>query len=530
MHSKHIPFTQLQPQTLPPLIEMLVKGDAALDPFIRWKTHRDSFSKALGEKRFSPERRQVLVEVLREQYREIETPHNREAIDMLSQENAYTVVTGHQLNIFSGPAFFIYKLLHTLRLADHINTHFANVRCVPVYWMATEDHDLAEVNHFNAYKERLTWERGQEGAVGRMTTEGLQEVLEQWKDVMRWNDSDERYTLFKRYTEQSNLAAATRVLVNDLFGDRHLLVLDADHPGLKMQFAEIMQREVKERMAEKEVNHTSGLLEKLGFSTQVTPRDINLFYLHEGQRIRLTHDGDEVIGVDSDVRFSHPALLRRIEEEPEKFSPNVTLRPVYQEVILPNLCYIGGPGEMAYWLQLKGLFDALEVDFPILMPRNGAVVLAGHHAKKLRKLEAEPQWLLQREEDLIAQWMEANASQDLELNEAKSAHEKAFQAVIQKVAGVDPTLEGKAEAALQRQLKEYEGLEKAMQRAWKAREETSLRQLKQLHETVWPEGTLQERQQNFFALEQMAGAELLQSLEATFDPTTPGLTFIWPEA
>ncbi len=522
-------YSYLDLDHTPELIRDLLNSREKLKPFVNIFPVDDAFSAYLTERSFPADRRKVLLEVLKEQYADIRSPQNEQSLAALEEDNGYTVVTGHQLNIFTGPAFFIYKLMHAVSLARHLNTAFPDIHCVPVYWMASEDHDFEEIRSLASFDEQLVWEREEAGAVGRYALTGLDQVLQQWKSVMRWEDTSPVYLRFKRYTEQSHLAAATRYLVNELFGREGMLVIDADHSKLKAIFAPIMTLEVDASAGEHYVKTSSDALHALGYKTQVNARSVNLFYLEDNRRVRIDRDGDSYKGVGTPRKWSHPALLRGIKEEPEKFSPNVILRPLYQETILPNLCYIGGAGELSYWLQLKALFDAADVPYPILMPRNGAVVLAAHQAKKIDKLGVRPDELLKREEDLIAGWMEHHASQDLELKTERQRHEELFREVVEKVAGVDTSLTGKAEASLARQLKEYDGLEKAMQKAWKKREEQSVRQLIQLRDAVLPGGNLQERVQNYFALEQMAGGELGAALMKSFDPVKPGLTFVWPD-
>lgn len=522
-------YSYLDLDHIPELIRDLLNREERLKPFVSHFPDDNAFSAYLTQRTFPSDRRQVLTEVLFEQYGERLSPQNRRSIEALQKENGYTVVSGHQLSIFSGPAFFVYKLMHAVSLARHLNVAFPGIHCVPVYWMASEDHDFEEIKSIHAFDHELTWQREEAGAVGRYTLEGLDAVLEEWKEVMNWEEGSPVYMRLQQYCREKDLAAATRYLVDELFGREGLLVIDADHPRLKAIFAPLMTFEVTAGAGEKYVSEASAALDRLGYKTQVNARPVNLFYLEENRRVRIDREGDSYTGVGTSRTWSHPALLRGIKEEPEKFSPNVILRPLYQETILPNLCYIGGAGELSYWLQLKALFDAADVPYPILMPRNGAVVLAKHQATKLDKLGVAPFELLKREEDLIADWMERHASQDLELKAEQQAYETLFQKVVDKVTAIDQSLKGKAEASLTRQLKEYENLEKAMQKACKKREELSVRQLMQLRESVMPGGNLQERVQNYFALNQMAGGSLEEGLMKSFDSVKPGLTFIWPD-
>jgi uncharacterized protein YllA (UPF0747 family) len=233
-----------------------------------------------------------------------------------------------------------------------------------------------------------------------------------------------------------------------------------------------------------------------------------------------------ITAVGTNLEWTIEALLLELSAYPERFSPNVVLRPVYQEVILPNLIYVGGPGELAYWLQLKGVFDQFEVPYPVLMPRNGATILAGHQVKKLTKLNVELVDLQTREEDLIAMWVQKNASVSTSLDDAKNQTKALFDEVLLKLQLVDPTLRGKGEGVLAKQMKELERLEKAMDRALKVKNDTSINQLIQLKATLFPNGNPQEREQNFFALESAVEGNLIQKLIEQFPAFEPGMLVV----
>lgn len=524
MRWNHTPYTESEFAN--DVFKRLLTQAPSLEQFLNHYPTLEGFKKYANERLFDEHKRTLLVQVLGAQNEGFATTDSLASISKLGLPHTFTVTTGHQLGIFSGPAFFIYKIAHTIQLAKALNERLPNNEFVPVYWMASEDHDLAEINHFSAFRDTFQWNAKEQGAVGRMSTENLSLVLGEWAKVMRWETSDSRYLMFKRYTEQRNLAEATRFLVNQLFGHEGIVVLDADDPEFKALFASYMAKEVQHGIGRKALERTAPLLEEFRLNEQVSARDINLFYLTKDQRLRLTHEGGKVKAVGADIEWTLEELQIELAESPEHFSPNVILRPVYQEVILPNLAYIGGPGELAYWLQLKGVFDDFEVQCPILMPRNGATILAGHQAKKLSKLQVQLEELQQREEDLIAHWVAKNAAVSASLEEVKSKLTHLFDEVLAQLETVDPTLKGKGEGVLAKQLKELEGLEKAMERALKAKNETSINQLVSLKEALFPNGNPQEREQNFFALETAVEEDLIQLLIEQFPPFNPGMLVV----
>ncbi|MDG1262505.1 MAG: bacillithiol biosynthesis cysteine-adding enzyme BshC [Flavobacteriales bacterium] len=522
-----IPY--IEDSTANPTFKRLLEKDERLASLVTGFPHFSELKKLADKRAMQASHRAILVDELLRQNSRTASESSLANIEALRSQSTFSVTTGHQLNIFSGPAFFIYKIAHTISLANELTAKLENNQVVPIYWMASEDHDLEEINHFYAYKEKLLWDEPYAGAVGRMPVAKLNSVLQQWKEVMRWEDENPRYQLFSSYVKQDNLAEATRFLVNELFGKHGIVVLDADSKELKSLFVPNMVQEITERAGQKELSTLENYLEEVYLKTQIHARDINLFYLTEQDRLRLTHEGDEVVTVGGAHRWTKDELLVQLAEHPDRFSPNVVLRPVYQEVILPNLAYIGGPGELSYWLQLKPLFDRMNVSYPVLMPRNGATILAAHQVKKLNKLNIDVQALKGREEDVISKWVEENKQVEVSLNEQKSELASLFKKVQSQLETVDKSLAKKGEGALVRSQKELEGLEKAMERAVKSKNDVAINQLIALKNNLFPEGSPQERHQTYFALEAAIGGAIIDELVANFPPFNSGMNIISPE-
>ena len=211
-------------------------------------------------------------------------------------------------------------------------------------------------------------------------------------------------------------------------------------------------------------------------------------------------------------------MFRQLNEEPEKFSPNVVMRPLYQEIILPNLAYIGGPGELAYWLQLKGFFDFSEVPFPILVPRNFALWVDTNSQKKLDKLHLEVKDLFQELEELKKRIIKNQSAEELSLSAEMETIGAVYDAIIEKAIKIDPTLKGPSGGEKVKTLKSLEGLEKRLLKAEKQKHEGSLKQLDNLVTRFFPNGSLQERYDNFIPLYLKHGKGFLDALFENFDP------------
>ncbi|MEJ2162435.1 MAG: bacillithiol biosynthesis cysteine-adding enzyme BshC, partial [Robiginitalea sp.] len=391
MQTKGIPFKETG--YFSKLILDYLEQLPELKPFYGRFPTLDAFGEQLKEKAggYPDSHRKVLCEVLEEQYSSLEISEaTRVHLDNLQTSGTFTVVTGHQLNLFTGPLYFAYKILSTIKLTADLKQRYPDHDFVPVYWMATEDHDFEEINYFNFRGRKFRWNREAGGAVGRMKTDGLEDVFKQFSaDLGPGIRADEIRSLFEHaYLQHASLAEATRYLANELFGHFGVVILDSDHPRLKELFIPFMQQDLFENLA---FHAVSDSMEKLGklsgdYPLQVNPRELNLFYLQEGSRSRLVEEAGKFGVLDSELRFTETELRKELQAHPERFSPNVITRPLYQEVLLPNLCYIGGGGELAYWLELKEFFQRSGVAFPILLLRNSALLISEKQVRKAANL------------------------------------------------------------------------------------------------------------------------------------------------
>ncbi|QHT72273.1 bacillithiol biosynthesis cysteine-adding enzyme BshC [Rhodocytophaga rosea] len=479
-----------------------------LQPFYQHFPELKNFQPQLEQKQFSQAQRKDLHAVLTEQYKPIPS-FPQQQIDSLLQENTFTVTTGHQLNIFGGPLYLMYKLVTVINLAEALKKQYPNYHFVPVYWMATEDHDFAEINHFHLFGKKYEWTTQQKGAVGRMNPAEINAILD---------SLPEKLPLFeKAYLENKTLAEATRSWAHELFGEQGLLCIDADHPLLKSQLKDVIRKDIFESITYTSVSHTSEQLKKSGYETQVNPRQINFFYLDQGVRERIVQANDRYEVLNTPLSFSADELNQLIEEHPERFSPNVLLRPVYQEIILPNLAYIGGPAEVIYWLQLKALFDALGIAFPIVMPRNFALFISKTYQKKLHKLGILPADLFLEENDLKRKLVEGMVEEPVQVQQEQQEIEKAFQSLVEKALLLDKTLEGFIKAEQQKTIKSLENIEKRLKKAEEKNQETSISQLLNVKSKLFPNGGLQERTDNFLNF-YLNDPQFITTLLQSFDP------------
>jgi len=371
-----------------------INNDEKIRPFYAYEQHIDSFKEAIKNKRFDANQRKLLVDVLHHQYKnqgvELTPKHlTYKQINALSDSNTYTVTTGHQLCIYTGPLYFIYKIITTIKLAQNLKDKYPENHFVPVFWMASEDHDFEEINHIYVKGEKRIWNYSNNNQpVGRLGTDGIAELIEPIKPFCTHPSMVKQLDeLANIYAQSKTLAEATRKIVHHLFQGYGLIVIDGDDKTLKEQTISLIKQDVFNQINHQIISQTNSKLKSNNYKIQVNGRTINYFYLSDAGRNLIKQNQQEFIVENTNLRFNETTLLKEIETHPERFSPNVILRPIYQEQILPNLAYIGGPGEIAYWLQLKDVFEANTTAFPVLWLRDFRLMIHESSINKFKKLQ-----------------------------------------------------------------------------------------------------------------------------------------------
>ena len=509
MQLKKIAFAETKSFT--PFFLDYINNKESLRPFFATYPDIENFNTSLTTKgkSFSQQSRDTLVAVLKEQYAQIKHDGVTQQIASLADRKTFTITTGHQLNIFTGPLYFIYKIVTVINTCRALKAKYPQFSFVPVYWMASEDHDYDEMKYFRLNGKKYTWETEQRGAVGRFNTNGFNELLNSLPgDTSIFSDA---------YTRNKKLSDAVRHYVHSLFGNEGLVVIDADHRLLKKQFTNVMYDDVLKGRILPAVEETNKELEDLGYKTQIYCREINFFYLDHNIRTRIEKVGDTFSVLDTAMQFSENEISALIDESPEKFSPNVILRPLYQEMILPNLAYIGGPAEVVYWLQLRKVFDQYQVPFPILMPRNFAMVVDHVTDRKIKKTGMEAESFFGTKNYLFNEWVSKNTRHDLTVGKERADISQSFEVLASKAASIDKTLIAFVNAEAKRFLDSLEKIEKKFLRAEKRLHADKLRQIEEVKDALFPNGNLQERTDNFLNFYQH-DPEFIKRLLLNFDP------------
>ncbi|MGZ3835126.1 MAG: bacillithiol biosynthesis cysteine-adding enzyme BshC [Mucilaginibacter sp.] len=470
--------------------------------------------------------RATLAKVLTNQYHAISqlTTYNSQQvydnISLLKSANTYTITTGHQLNLFAGPLYFIYKIVTAIKLAKQLKDAFPDKNFVPVYWMASEDHDFAEINYTNIGGKKVHWWYEASGATGRINPDTMRQALNQYKGVLGLDHhaNDLSKIVETAYAKFDRLADATRYLVNALFGQYGLVIIDADDHDLKKQFSPIIEEDIIGQISFKNISATNEQLEKLHVHIQVNPREINFFYMVDGLRERIVFEEGVYKVLNTEVSFSKHELQQEIHAYPERFSPNVVMRPLYQEYILPNIAYVGGGAEVVYWMELKSNFEHYKVDFPILILRNSGLIIPKQSASKIARMELEMVDLFQSVDIIKTNWIKKHTDHELSLREEWRELQCVFEKVRLRSFKIDPTLAKSASAVEARLEHAINNLEKKLIKAEKRNYHTRLEQIDHIKCELFPKDSLQERSENFGLFYVKWGQEFIDELIRNFEP------------
>ncbi len=482
------------------LVRDYVEGKGTAREYVAYAPNYEGVQKAiLARKDFQPNR-PLLVEVLKAQYAtldNLQAVHSN--IDLLLKDNTYVITTAHQPNIFTGPLYFIYKIIHAIQLAADLKSRFPENNYVPVYYMGSEDADIDEVGSFYLGGDLLKWETKQTGAIGRMKVddallnllknmEGYWSVKQEGKEALE--------ALKKAYQKGMTINEATLSFVHSYFGQYGLVVLQPDDAKLKSCFVQVMEKELTTQFSHKALQPTLAQLRNQ-YHVQTEGRSLNLFYLKDNLRARIDIKDGVYHIVDTEIEFTQDQIIAELHAHPERFSPNVILRGVYQETILPGILFIGGGGELAYWMELKEVFAAAGVHYPVLQLRNSFLFIKQKMAKQWAELGFTLSDLFTPTHLLEVAYAKANSKHNLSLQSAIQQMDQLYASIKEQAMLVDATLGDHTMNLSVQSVKKLGELEKKILKAEKKKQSIALERIQHIKSELFPNNSLQERVDNF---------------------------------
>ena len=491
-----------------------------------------AYARQAGRVLARPLPRQEVAAVLEEQNRTYGGGRRTlEHIEALGSGRALAVVTGQQAGLFSGPLYTIYKALTAVKLAERLTrTHSGPF--VPVFWVASDDHDLAEVDHIDLLDKdnRLARVRCPMPSpeakipVSRLVlpaeVEGcLRELAELTPDSEF--KPDILAALGDAYRPGRGWAEAFGRWMSRLFASRGLVFIDASDRRLKELGGWVFSREIGlESAATPPAMAASRRLAEAGYDLQVRlhPGLLHFFYA-EAERRTIEWNGGAFEIKDPVERRSKEDLLSLAEGKPYLFSPNVLLRPLYQDAILPTVAYVGGPAEIAYFAQMKGVYERFGLSMPVIYPRKNATVVDQKTGRILEKFGLEVRDFWGGAEAVIRRVGESGVPESLSagLGRAAAHIEEDFESLSGEVAAFEPTLKESAHLARGRMVQQLEFLKKKVVQAAKRKEDIAVGQVRKAADHLYPGGRPQERVFNVVPYLLKYGPAFIDDLDEALD-------------
>ena len=492
-------------------------ADSSLSDFLEYENSIDGYRKIIANRNNISVNRSLLVERLKVQNSGLELSElSQTNISKLKESNTFTITTGHQLNYFTGPLYYIYKTASIIKLCKELSVEFPDNSFIPLFWMATEDHDFEEINNFKFNGEEFSMSTSQKGAVGRMKLKDIEIEYEQFfSELGGGKRADYLNKLFTNtYQQHNNLADVTKYLVNELFGEYGIVIIDGDDVELKKIMIPVFKRELTEFTSNKNLDETNHKLKNLGYKAQVNQREINLFYLKDNFRERIVFEDEKYKVLNSEISFGKEEIIEELENNPERFSPNAILRPLYEEQVLPNIAYVGGGGEIAYWFQLKQNFNDLGVSFPILVLRNSLMLINSDQQKIIENLDLTVNDLFTDLHTLIKNKVIENSATNLELSDEVEKIDKELAEELslnEDNQSIHPTLKAKHK----KKINAIRKSEKKLLRAEKKNQYELVAKIEKIKSELFPNNGLQERKLNFAEMYMEFGEELIPEIIRT---------------
>ncbi|MBK8627696.1 MAG: bacillithiol biosynthesis cysteine-adding enzyme BshC [Saprospiraceae bacterium] len=501
-----------------------------LKDFIAFEPTMEGLEQAIAARQKYPVDRTLLVNVLASHYENYKTSEKQyHNIYKLKEDNTYTIVTAHQPSLAGGPGYYFYKIFSTIHLAAKLSAKYPEYHFVPVFISGSEDHDFDEVKSLQLFGKTITWDTIQSGSVGRFNINGLDQVTNQIAEIL--GTGKKAQEISQIFTSALDNAQSYNDFVflwlNDFFKDNGLIVLNMDDARLKKSFAPILHREITQKISENLVHQTQEQLSKFGFKPQAFARDINVFYIDGASRERLYFEDGLYKINNTNLSFDESQIVQILDQHPEKFSPNVVTRPLYEEWILPNLAYIGGGGELAYWLERKSQFEAFGIFFPVLIRRNSVMMIPKSVQKLMAKLQITEDDILLDEEKIITRYLERTSSENFHLDVENSKLTEIFHIIAEKAKHIDASLENFVIGEGHKVSKTLESIEGRLKRSLKQKEETNINQIRTLKGKLFPNHGLQERTDSYLQYLVSEDTDLTEALIQILDPLEKEFLFVY---
>jgi len=504
-----------------------LKQESGIKAYISDYPSVDSLINQAKVKSQHPVNRKLLTQIIKGQYEGSHVKMHQKVsdnIELLNAKTTYTIITAHQPSLLTGPLYYIFKILSCINTCEHLNSAQDDYQFVPVFVSGGEDHDFEEIATLNLFGKSVTWQTDQSGSVGRMSLQGIDQVLAEVTEIL-----GERSQALDLITELESYARSSQTygqfqfkMVNHLFEKYGLVCFSSDSAEVKEALLPLFTRELTGTTSlDTVVAQQEQIKSDLGYDPQAYVRPINLFYLDDGirERIEATDTGYKVL--NSEITFSKNDIANLAKN----FSPNVVMRPLTQEYLFPNVAYLGGGGELAYWIERKTQFEAFGIPYPILIRRNSAGLLKKKDLQKWNDLGFSANQLFDEEHTLTNRFI-SDQGEEISLGDEKDKIAENYDAIAAKAAKINPSLEKAVLAIAAKESKQLDQLESRLRREVKKQYENDISRIGKLRGQVLPQTKLQERHENILTYLSKYGLGLIDTIKESLDPLDDQFTLL----
>ena len=482
------------------------------------------FLKQLSQK--EKHHRNQLTDILREQYSDQKPSKQTLAnIEALNTNNTIAVVTGQQLELFGGPLYTIYKTITAIKLCHYLKEKYDQYQFVPVFWLEGDDHDYDEVRVTNILNNQnqltaVTYADGQEdeinrGSIAELKFNGnIENVFNELQSNLRDTEFTNSILNFYKsfYGANKTFMESFRELMIKLFDEYGLIVFNPVYPAIKQLLKPIFEKEITNY-----TNQTGFLVERSAeleelYHAQVKVKPINLFYLENNERLLIEPVEKEYRLKGKRKKFTQEELLAQVESAPEKFSPNVLLRPICQDYLFPTGFYVGGPSEISYFAQVTPLYKIYDIMQPYIYPRASATIVEKGAKSVLDKYSIDYRDIFTTEEELISKIVASNSDANLEsiFKNTTDSINDTMKELNFRLNEIDKTLNDTANKTTQRIDEALNFLKGKALDAERRKYDTTIRQLTKVRNLLYPANNLQERELNFIYFANKYGLETIK--------------------
>nr|WP_255233382.1 bacillithiol biosynthesis cysteine-adding enzyme BshC [Aliifodinibius salipaludis] len=517
----HLPFSELFKTYVHNFDE--VSDFFETDPF-----DPNAVSKKIDEFAFKGNRKQTasILSALNKQFDVHEAALRN--IKRLEKENALAIVTGQQLGVYGGPLYTVLKTISTIHITQKLEKEFDRP-IVPVFWLADEDHDYDEVRKLTIIEEdepktfSLSPKNNHLPTVANLPLpDEISDMRDQLKESLYNTDfSDDLWTLLdESFQKDRSFFEAFGLFISRLFSKHGLVLAGSNHPDVKEATGGYLKASIEksDTIRDQLEEKSADLAEE--YHQQVTLYDSNLFYLDdETGRAKITRNGNGW-KTDGNIEWSTAQLIDEIDAHPDRFSPNVFLRPILQDALLPTVGYVAGPGETAYYGQMKSMYQCFDMDMPIIFPRLSATLVEPAIDRIIGELPFEFHEYGNRIEDLESDYVDRTDKHDIEaiFEDWQAQVEEISDNKKKDIADIDPTLEAAAEKATSVYINELNKLKGKVYRSVKKQDQTQLNRIRRIKANLFPGDGLQERTIAGIFFMNKYGIDIWDKLLNTLDP------------